>query len=203
MIPVRAYFNLLTKYLRPLRWRALALGVVLLVAITLQLLNPQIVAEIIDRVTTGTDVDDLVPLAVAFMVIAVAHQLLAVTATWLAEYVGWSATNELRAEVTEHVLELDMGFHKAHTPGELIERIDGDVIALSNFFSAFIIKVVGNGVLLLGILVLLWRENVWVGFGVTAFTSVALFLMLRLQVIAVPWWKEVRATSAVLFGALG
>ena len=136
MIPVRAYFNLLTKYLRPLRWRALALGVVLLVAITLQLLNPQIVAEIIDRVTTGTDVDDLVPLAVAFMVIAVAHQLLAVTATWLAEYVGWSATNELRAEVTEHVLELDMGFHKAHTPGELIERIDGDVIALSNFFSA-------------------------------------------------------------------
>ena len=203
MIPVRAYFNLLTKYLRPLRWRALALGVVLLVAITLQLLNPQIVAEIIDRVTTGTDVDDLVPLAVAFMVIAVAHQLLAVTATWLAEYVGWSATNELRAEVTEHVLELDMGFHKAHTPGELIERIDGDVIALSNFFSAFIIKVVGNGVLLLGILVLLWRENVWVGFGVTAFTAVALFLMLRLQVIAVPWWKEVRATSAVLFGALG
>ena len=101
MIPVRAYFNLLTKYLRPLRWRALALGVVLLVAITLQLLNPQIVAEIIDRVTTGTDVDDLVPLAVAFMVIAVAHQLLAVTATWLAECVGWSATNELRAEVTD------------------------------------------------------------------------------------------------------
>ena len=52
-----------------------------------------------------------------------------------------------------------MGFHKAHTPGELIERIDGDVIALSNFFSAFIIKVVGNATLLLGILVLLWREK--------------------------------------------
>ena len=72
-----------------------------------------------------------------------------------------------------------MGFHKAHTPGELIERIDGDVTALSNFFSAFIIKVIGNGVLLAGILVLLWRENVWVGFGVTAFTPVALFLMLQ------------------------
>ncbi len=27
--------------------------------------------------------------------------------------------------------------------------------------------------------------------------------MLRLQVVAVPWWKEVRATSAVLYGALG
>ena len=37
-----------------------------------------------------------------------------------------------------------MGFHKDHTPGELIERIDGDVTALANFFSAFIIKVVGQ-----------------------------------------------------------
>ena len=43
MIPVRAYFTLLTKYLRPLRWRAALLGVVLLAAITLQLINPQIV----------------------------------------------------------------------------------------------------------------------------------------------------------------
>jgi ATP-binding cassette, subfamily B, bacterial len=203
MIPVRAYFRLLTRYLRPLRWRAAALGVVLLVAITLQLINPQIVAEIIDRVTTGGAMEDLVPLAVTFMVIAVVHQVLAVTATWLAEYVGWSATNDLRAELTEHVLELDMGFHKTHTPGELIERIDGDVISLSNFFSAFIIKVLGNAALLVGILVLLWRENPWVGLGVSAFTLVALFLMLRLQVVAVPWWQEVRATSAVLFGALG
>ena len=37
-----------------------------------------------------------------------------------------------------------MGFHKSTTPGELIERIDGDVTALSNFFSAFMIRVVGN-----------------------------------------------------------
>lgn len=203
MIPVRAYFRLLVRYLRPMRVRTGLLGLVLLVAIALQLINPQLMRTFIDRATTGSNVADLVPLAVAFMVIAVAHQLLAVTGTWLAEYVGWSATNELRAELTEHVLELDMGFHKAHTPGELIERIDGDVTALSNFFSAFIIKVIGNAVLLLGILVLLWRENIWVGVGLSAFTAVALFAMLGLQVVAVPWWKQVRATSAALFGSLG
>ena len=76
MIPVRAYFTLLTKYLRPLRWRAAVLGLVLLAAITLQLINPQIIGRFIDEVTTGGDVDDLTPLAVAFMVIAVAQQLL-------------------------------------------------------------------------------------------------------------------------------
>ena len=72
----------------------------------------------------------------AFMVIAVVHQLFAIWATYLAEEIGWSATNQLRADLTDHVLHLDMGFHKGTSPGELIERIDGDVTALSNFFSS-------------------------------------------------------------------
>jgi len=45
------------------------------------------------------------------------------------------------------VLNLDLPFHKAHTPGELIERIDGDVSTLANFFSQFTIKVAANGLL--------------------------------------------------------
>jgi hypothetical protein len=63
MIPVRAYFGLLTRYLRPLRWRVAALGVVLLVGIGLQLVNPQIMKVFLDRVTAGTVTADLVPLA--------------------------------------------------------------------------------------------------------------------------------------------
>jgi len=35
-------------------------------------------------------------------------------------------------------------FHTALTPGELTERIDADVTALSNFFSQFVIRVLGN-----------------------------------------------------------
>ena len=127
--------------------------------------------------------------------IAVGHQVFTVVSTYLAEEVGWTATNEMRAELADHVLHLDMGFHKEHTPGELIERIDGDVTTLSNFFSAFVIQVVGNLVLLIGILVLLWRENVWVGVGLTVFSLAALAIMLRLQVVTVPWWKQVRATQ--------
>ncbi len=48
-----------------------------------------------------------------------------------------------------------MGFHKQHTPGELIERVDGDISALANFFSQFVIKVLGNLLLLFGVLIVL------------------------------------------------
>ena len=64
-----------------------------------------------------------------FMAVAVAQQLLAIGATYVGRRVGWTATNGLRADLARHCLALDLGFHKQRTPGELIERIDGDVTA--------------------------------------------------------------------------
>lgn len=203
MIPVRAYFRLFRAYLRPYRRRALLLAVVLATTIGLQLANPQLIRVFIDGATGGRSVDELVPLALAFMAVAIAHQLLLVWATYLAEQIGWSATNRLRADLTDHVLHLDMGYHKSTSPGELIERIDGDVTALSNFFSSMMIKVVGNGVLLAGILALLWVESWIVGLSITVFTLATFLGLFRLHGVTVPWHKAIRATSAEMFGFIG
>ena len=203
MIPVRAYLRLLVDYLRPQRGRVALLAVLLLIVIALQLLNPQLIARFLDGAVAGASISELLPYAVWFMIIAVVHQGLSVLATYLAEEVGWTATNQMRRDLAEHVMDLDMTFHKQHTPGELIERIDGDVTALSNFFSAFVIKVVANFLLILGILVLLWRENVWVGLGLTMFSIVAMTSMLLTQARAVPWWTAARAQRASFFGFLG
>ena len=203
MIPVRAYFKLFAKYLRPYRRQAWVLAIALLGTIGLQLANPQLIRLFIDRATEGAEVSDLIPLAIAFMVIAIIHQVLLVYATYLAEKIGWSATNQLRAELAGHVLHLDMGFHKGTSPGELIERIDGDVTALSNFFSSMMIKVVGNGVLLVGIIVLLWAESWIVGLGITVFTVLTFLGLFRVHGLTVPWHKAIRATSAEMFGFIG
>ncbi|MEA3501696.1 MAG: ABC transporter ATP-binding protein, partial [Actinomycetota bacterium] len=203
MIPVRAYFTLLTDYLRPLRPRVALLSVVLFGTIGLQLLNPQLIKRFIDGALEGRGASALIPLAVTFMLVAVAQQAMAIWSTYLAEDIGWTATNRLRANLTDHVLRLDMGFHKGHSPGELIERIDGDVTALSNFFSAMMIKVVGNGALVIGVLVMLWLESWIVGLSVTIFTALALGAMTGLHRVAVPRWKAIRATAAEAFGFVG
>jgi len=203
MIPLRAYFSLFTGYLRPHRPKALLLAVILLTTIALQLVNPQLIKLFIDGATAGEPTSKLIPVALGFMVIAVIHQLLAVWATFLAEQIGWSATNQLRADLTDHVLHLDMGFHKSTSPGELIERIDGDVTALSNFFSSMMIKVLGNGILLVGILALLWRESWIVGLSIAVFTAITFLGLARIHVITVPWNKDIRATSAEMYGFIG
>ncbi|MCL1594312.1 MAG: ABC transporter ATP-binding protein/permease [Actinomycetia bacterium] len=203
MIPVRAYFTLFTGYLRPHRRTGVLLAAIMLATIALQLANPQLIRIFIDEAIAGTAVGSLVPLAIAFMVIAVLHQLLMVWATYLAEQIGWSATNQLRADLTDHVLHLDMGFHKSTSPGALIERIDGDVTALSNFFSSMIIKIIGNGVLLVGILVLLWIESWIVGLSITTLILVTFLGLFRLHGVTVPWQKDIRATSAEMYGFIG
>jgi ATP-binding cassette subfamily B protein len=203
MIPVRPYFRLLSRYLRPQRARVGLLAVVLFVSIGLQLFNPQLIKRFIDGATEGAPAEELIPFAVGFMLVAVVHQGLSIWSTYLAEDVGWSATNRLRLELADHVLHLHMGFHKAHAPGELIERIDGDITALSNFFSAMAIKVVGNGLLVAGILVLLWLESWIVGLFVTLFVISAMLAMARFHRVAVPRWKAVRATAATFYGFVG
>lgn len=203
MIPVRAYFRLFTGYLRPHRSRAVLLSAILLITIALQLVNPQLIKLFIDNAIAGDPASALVPIAVVFMVVAAIHQLLAVWSTFLAEQIGWSATNQLRAELTDHVLHLDMGFHKSTNPGALIERIDGDVTALSNFFSSMIIKVLGNSALLIGILILLWMESWMVGLAITVLTAGTFLGLFRLHGVTVPWQKDIRATAAELNGFIG
>ena len=43
----------------------------------------------------------------------------------------------------------DASFLAEHSAGEVIERIDGDVAAIANFFARFAIRVLGNAVFLI------------------------------------------------------
>ena len=61
---------------------------------------------------------------------------IAVVVTRYATVTAWGTTNELRLRMTRHVLGLDHEFHRRHTPGELIQRVDGDVTSVSDFLGA-------------------------------------------------------------------
>ncbi len=121
---------------------------------------------------------------------------------YITENLGWATTNDLRLELARYTLGLDMSFHTAHTPGEMIERIDGDVMALSNFFSQFILQVFGNILLVFGVLVvLIWRD--WrVSVVLSMFVVITVSILLRMANFAVPHWEKERQASADLYGFL-
>jgi ABC-type multidrug transport system fused ATPase/permease subunit len=196
----KPYTQLLFRYLRP-QWRRLLLLLLLvLIGVGLKLFNPFVLRYFIDTALSGKGVLQMLwGAAAVYITAALAIQLFAVLATYLGETVGWTATNQLRADLTRHILQLDMSFHKARTPGELVERIDGDVTLLANFFSQFMVMLVSNLLILMGGMALLFAVDWRVGAAVTAVSLLNLLISSRVQTIAAPRWVIARQKSAELF----
>ncbi len=201
-IPLARYWALLVDYLRPqARTFALVCGL-LLASIGLQVVIPLVTRYFIDTAQAGGTDQALLLAALGFLGLAIVQQVVGVGAAYFGEVVAWGATNELRAGVAEHCLGLDMSFHNARSPGELIERIDGDVNALAQFFSQLVIVVVGNLLLLVGILLVPFLEEWRVGLAFSAFSASTIWILNRLREIAVPHEKDRRQANAELFGFL-
>jgi len=199
----RHTWRLLQHSLQPHARSLFALGGILVASIAVQIATPFVASRFINEVTTSGDMQVLVRLALATMVLALIGQALSIAETWFAERVSWDATNALRHDLVAHVLRLDRSFHIAHSPGELIERVDGDVGTLARFFSRFVVSVVGNGLLMIGILVLLYAVDWRIGVGLTAFVGIALVLMLRIRSGSTHQWAAERQGSADFYGLLG
>ena len=196
----KSYWNLLSDHIRPQKGRFVLLAAMLFGSIGLRILAPQIMRKFIDSALAGEALQTLTWTAIAFIGIALIQQVVAVSVTYLGENVAWTATNALRAELAEHALHLDMNFHNDHTPGELIERIDGDVTELATFFSQFALNLIANGLLLIGILVALFIEDWRAGLAFTVYSVLTVTILGRLKDIAVPHQKARREAEANLYG---
>src|SRR5690349_11005017 len=201
-LPFKAYWDLLSQHIRPQKGRFVLLAALLLGSIGLRIFAPQIMRKFIDSALAGEALQTLTWTALAFIAVALLQQVIAVSVTYLGENVAWTATNALRAELAWHALNLDMGFHNDHTPGELIERIDGDVTELATFFSQFALNLVSNGLLLIGILAALFREDWRAGVAFAAFSVATVSVLGRLKDTAVPHQKARRQAEAEMYGFL-
>ncbi|HUG13853.1 MAG TPA: ABC transporter ATP-binding protein [Thermomicrobiales bacterium] len=199
----RRLWRLPAHYLRPQWPRMVLLALTLAATIASQVVTPLVARAFIDEATSGAALRVLIVLSLVTMGLALVGQAVAVAETWVAEHVSWTATNELRADLVAHLLRLDPAFHAAHTAGELIERVDGDVSALARFFSRFIVYVLGNGILILAVLVLLFFVDWRVGLGLSLFVLMGLATMLRIRASATPAWVAERQASADFYGFLG
>lgn len=202
-IPVQEYTVLLKSYLRPLRKAITGLSVLLILGIAMQLVNPQIIRYFIDTAQTQATTAPLMYAAVLFIVVSLLQQGINLAATYIGENVGWIATNKLRGDVAAHCMKLDMSFHKSHTSGAIIERVDGDINNLANFFSNFVVTLLSNLLLVAGMLVLLFREGWLIGTGMTLFVVLAMLAIQHIRKYAVPHWGNLRQMSSKFYGFLG
>ena len=201
-VPFRQYAALLSQYLRPQWFRVILLAIFMFCGIGLGLVNPQILRYFIDTAEAGGALRDLTIAGGIFIAIGFLGQIISLVSSYLGQDVAWRATNQMRENLADHCLHLDMSFHHEYTPGEMVERIDGDTTALANFFSEFILQVVGSMVFLFGVLILVTREDWRIGAALTAFVIIAIWIYNLTRSVAVPIYAAEREGYSRLFGFL-
>jgi ATP-binding cassette, subfamily B, bacterial len=199
---LEGYRRLLATYLGPQRGRVALLGVLLLGTIGLDVVNPLVLRYYIDRAAARDLLVVLIAAAVVYLAVAAVIQAVTIASTYFAETVGWTATNALRVDLVRHCLRLDMRFHRKRTPGELIERVDGDVTQLADFFSQSLVLVLGNVLLVGGILLALFLTDWRIGLVLSAYVACVVVLVLRIRGVASQVWVRARQASAMLLGFL-
>lgn len=200
MMWFKIHFELLARYLRPQWLRVLLLASLIVGSIVLQLVNPQLIRYVLDTAQGGVSQTSLLLAALVFILFGILQAGLNLAANYVGEMVSWTSTNALRADLALHVLRLDLSFHNSRTPGELIERVDGDVSQLANFFSYLTLQVLANLLLILGVIAILWREDWRMGAAAILYAMLTLLTLWAVQERNVRLWSRQRGAMADLYG---
>jgi ABC-type multidrug transport system fused ATPase/permease subunit len=188
--------------LRPDARRWAVLGALLAASSALALAGPLVVRTIVDRAREGAATATFVTLALGFLAIAVVTQVVGVVVIRYATVTAWGTTNELRLRMTRHVLGLDHEFHRTHTPGELIQRVDGDVTSVSDFLSQVVPKAVGGVMLISGMLGVLLVLDGRIGLGMFVYLCLAVAVLLAMRHRAIREASDEMGALAQLYGGI-
>ncbi len=171
-------------------------------SMALRLCLPLLLGTFADDAIEGRPAATLTRVALAYVAVALVSEVLGLGVVWASVRLSWRAGNRLRERLAAHALRLEQAWHGRHSPGQLIERIDGDVEAMVVFFSGIAVEIAGNVALILGMLVVTTMIDPLSGLvlAITAVTGAA--VMIRLRVAAVTAREAEREVNAQLYGDL-
>jgi ABC-type multidrug transport system fused ATPase/permease subunit len=120
----------LVSLLRPYRVRVTLMFVALLLATGAALAPPYLAGRAIDDGIKNGDTKALTIIVLAFLAAAVINWAATYAQTFLINWVGQRALQDLRIELFQHLQKLSIGFYSRNKAGVLISRITNDVQAL-------------------------------------------------------------------------
>ncbi|UJG44203.1 MAG: ABC transporter ATP-binding protein/permease [Candidatus Heimdallarchaeum endolithica] len=208
-IQMSDYWNLQKKYLQPHFIKVILLGLLLLSMTIIQVFSPFLIQWYIDlatenigRILFSSTKKTLNFYAFLYIILSLLQFTIYLGTVYIGQDLAWSTTNKLRYDLTFHTINLDMSFHNRFKAGEMIERIDGDINTLAQFFSQFSVQLLTSFLLIIGIITVLFIKNWIIGLVFFGFTIFAFILIYFLRDISVQNWEKERQSSSELFGVI-
>ena len=196
------HWRALVDLVRPELARYASLSVAVTVTALLPLVGPLLIGRIVDDVAEGAGSGTVVRYGLAYLAVTVAAQLISVGTTWYGNTIAWRTANDLRLSLTRHVLGLDHEFHRTHTPGELIQRIDGDVTSVSDFLGRVLANIAAAILTVVGVLMVLSVIDWRLGLMMVVYTAVGGAMLALLRDGAIAETERTMSSSARLYGGI-
>jgi ABC-type multidrug transport system fused ATPase/permease subunit len=145
----------LLTLLRPYRGRVAVMLFALVVATGAALVPPYLAGLAIDEGIKDGDLNALTMILIAFVTAALLNWGATYVQTYLINWVGQRALQDLRIQLFEHLQRLSIGFYSRNKAGVLISRITNDVQALDQLVTEGIQTLFSATLTLIGTTVIL------------------------------------------------
>jgi ABC-type multidrug transport system fused ATPase/permease subunit len=140
----------LLELLRPYRGRVVLTVVAMLVATAAALVPPYLAGRAIDDGIREGDVGALNVIVALFVASALVNWGATYVQTYLVNWVGQRALQDLRGRIFAHLERLSIGFHSRNKAGVLISRLTNDVQALDQLVTDGVVTLFSASLTLLG-----------------------------------------------------
>ncbi len=151
-------------YARPYRWRIVAMLLLILATTALGLSTPLIMRDLIDNTLPRADYGRLLTLALLLLFLLALNGGLSVVQRRLNSVVGEGVIYDLRVALYSHLQAMSLRFYTNTKSGELMSRLNNDVVgaqnAISNTIVNIVTSVVQTAALLLVMLSMEWRLTI-------------------------------------------
>ncbi|HJZ45929.1 MAG TPA: ABC transporter transmembrane domain-containing protein [Roseiflexaceae bacterium] len=148
-------------YARPYRWKIAGMLVIIVITSGLGLLTPLIMRDLIDRTLPARDLKRLALLALGLLLIPIVSAALGLWQRRLNATVGEGVIYDLRVALYAHLQQMSLRFFTNTRIGELMSRLNNDVVgaqnAISNTIVSIVTEIVQAGAVLAVMLGLEWR----------------------------------------------
>jgi ATP-binding cassette, subfamily B, bacterial len=160
----RALLARVAGHARPYRGRT-AIMLATIVAITgLSLIPPLLFRELIDHTLPQRDGVRLNWLALGMVLVPVISGILGVVQRWLTAQIGEGIISDLRTSLFAHLQQMSLRFFTNTRTGELMSRLNNDVVGAQRAVAGTLVDIVSNVIGLIGVLVIMisldWRLTI-------------------------------------------
>jgi ATP-binding cassette subfamily B protein len=175
-------------YARPYRWHIILTLVMIVVTTALGLLTPLIFRDLIDQALPNGDVGRLNLLALGLLAIPVINGVISVFQRKLNASIGEGVIYDLRVALFQHIQGMSIRFFTNTKTGELMSRLNNDVVGAQRAISSTIVTIISNIFTVIATLAVMlgleWRLTILGVLVLPAFIFVARRLGTRLRDLA-------------------